>query len=118
MLTRSLVQVLSAALAAAPLWIGAAFAPTVAAAQAPFACHAFRRETCHFAVLSQAGRLDFVVPGGQSKVLAEAVAGRDKYMVTVNISPPQNPSLCRRVPGSGRRSTWCKLAPVGAADND
>jgi hypothetical protein len=91
-----------------------------AEASAPFTCHAQSTQRCYFAVLHADGRrIDFVLAPKQVRVVDDAVAGSDRYMVSVNFAPPANPESCSRSPRIGaRRSWWCKLGPVKAEGND
>jgi hypothetical protein len=99
---------------------GALVAPAGAAqASASFTCHAQATQRCYFAVLHADGRRTDFDLGRREVRVVDAVAGSDRYMVSVNFAPPASPKSCSRSPRIGaRRSWWCKLGPVKAEGND
>jgi hypothetical protein len=106
-----------AAVAAAVFGLMAAPLPSFAAAT--FVCHGLMNQVCHFSILHLGeSRTDFTLRRGESRQVDEASARWDRYMVTVNASPPEHAENCSRNPSSGKRSTWCKLSPVSDGTND
>lgn len=105
---------------AAPI-IGAAALPGTAQAQASFACR-LEADQCHFAILHKDGRrTDFVLRHGEARVMDDAAAGTDRYMVAADFVPPAEPSSCSRAPVVGSkppRSRWCRLSTVRPDQND
>lgn len=98
---------------------GVVAAPTQSFAAATFVCHGVMTQVCYFSVLhAGAARTDFALRHGERREVEDAVAGVDRYLVTINVSPPERPEACSRSPSSGKHSTWCKLSAVGAGAND
>jgi hypothetical protein len=98
---------------------GVVIAPVQSFAAATFVCHGAMTQVCYFSVLHQsAGRTDFALRHGESRQIADAVAGVDRYLVTINVSPPERPETCSRTPSSGKHSTWCKASAVSDGAND
>ncbi len=98
---------------------GMAVAPAQSFAAATFVCHGAITQVCYFSVLHQsAARTDFALRRGESRQVQDAVAGVDRYLVTINVSPPERPESCSRSPSSSKHSTWCKLSAVSDGMND
>ena len=88
-------------------------------ASARFTCHGIIAETCYFNIVSKDGtRLPFTLKSGETRIVDAAAPGVDRYMVSVNFAPPQQPEACSRRPTpEAKRSFWCKLATVGDAND-
>jgi hypothetical protein len=94
-------------------------APAQSFAAATFVCHGAMTQVCYFSVVHpSAARTDFALRHGESRQIQDAVAGVDRYLVTINVSPPARPESCSRTPSSGKHSTWCKLSAVSDGTND
>jgi hypothetical protein len=94
-------------------------APAQSFAAATFVCHGVMTQVCYFSVRhGDAARTDFVLRHGERREVQDAVAGVDRYLVTINVAPPERPESCSRSPGSGKHSTWCKLSAVSDGTND
>jgi hypothetical protein len=105
---------------AAVLGVGAmVVVPAQSFAAATFVCHGVMTQVCYFSVRhAGATPTDFVLRHGESRQVENAVAGVDRYLVTINTAPPERPENCSRTPSSGKHSTWCKLSAVGDGMND
>jgi hypothetical protein len=114
----------SRAMAAAAVAVGLSVGGTVVApsesfAAATFVCHGVMTQVCYFSILhSGAARTDFALRHGESRQVQDAVAGVDRYLVTINVSPPERAESCSRAPSNGKHSTWCKLSAVSDGAND
>jgi hypothetical protein len=98
---------------------GMVVAPAQSFAEATFVCHGVMTQVCYFSVLhAGAARTDFALRHGESRQVQDAVAGVDRYLVTINVAPPERPESCSRTPSSGKHSTWCKLSSVSDGTND
>jgi len=98
---------------------GMAVAPAQSFAAATFVCHGAMTQVCFFSVLhGTAARTDFALRHGESRQVQDAVAGVDRYLVTINVSPPERAESCSRSPSSSKHSTWCKLSSVSDGTND
>jgi len=98
---------------------GMVVAPAPSFAAATFVCHGVMSQVCYFSVRhAGAARTDFALRHGESRQVPDAVAGVDRYLVTINVAPPERPESCSRTPSSGKHSTWCKLSAVSDATND
>jgi len=98
---------------------GMVVAPAQSFAAATFVCHGVLNQVCYFSVRhAGAAPTDFVLHHGESRQVQDAVAGVDRYLVTINVAPPERPESCSRTPSSGKHSTWCKLSAVGDGTND
>ncbi len=114
------LRAIAAGTVAAVCGLGAMVAaPSPSFAAATFVCHGVMTQVCHFSVLhAGAPRIDFALRHGESRQVQDAVAGVDRYIVTINAFPPERPESCSRSPSSGKHSTWCKLSAVGDKSND
>ncbi len=98
---------------------GMGLAPAQSFAAATFVCRGVMTQVCYFSVLHpSAARTDFALRHGESRQVEDAVAGVDRYLVTINVSPPARPETCSRSPSSGKHSTWCKMSAVSDGTND
>jgi hypothetical protein len=116
--SKSLRAMAGAAVAAALGLGGMAVAPAQSFAAATFVCHGAMTQVCYFSVRHAAARTDFTLRRGQTRQVEDAVAGVDRYLVTINVSPPERVENCSRTPGSSKHSTWCKLSAVSGGAND
>jgi len=107
------------AVAAALGFGGMVVAPAESFAAATFVCHGAVTQVCYFSVRHVgAAPTDFALRHGESRQIQDAVAGVDRYLVTINVSPPERPESCSRSPSSSKHSTWCKLSAVADGTND
>jgi hypothetical protein len=107
------------AVAAALGFGGMVVAPAHSFAAATFVCHGALTQVCYFSVRhAGAAPTDFALRHGESRQIQDAVAGVDRYLVTINVSPPERPESCSRSPSSSKHSTWCKLSAVSDGTND
>jgi hypothetical protein len=114
------LRMISAIAVAAALGLGGVVAaPAQSLAAATFVCHGAMTQVCYFSVLhSGAARTDFALHHGERRQVENAVAGVDRYLVTINVAPPERPESCSRSPSSGKHSTWCKVSAVSDGAND
>ncbi len=90
-----------------------------ASSTAEFVCKGAPSQTCHFSIIRQAGgKWNFTLGSGERRRLNDVAVGADRYMVSVNFSPPADPVSCTRVPAAGKRSAWCKFSIVARDDNN
>jgi hypothetical protein len=98
---------------------GMVVAPAPSFAAATFVCHGAMTQVCYFSVVHpNAARTNFALRHGESRQVQDTVVGVDRYLVTINASPPERPENCSRSPSSGKHSTWCKLSAVSEGTND
>jgi hypothetical protein len=117
--SKGLRTMTGAAVAAALGLGGMAVAPAQSFAAATFVCHGAMTQVCYFSVRRGGGvRTDFALRRGESRQVEDAVAGVDRYLVTINVSPPARAESCSRSPSSSKHSTWCKLSAVSDGAND
>jgi hypothetical protein len=102
---------------------GLVVAPASSFAAATFVCHGVMTQVCYFSVVhagahSGAAPTAFSLRPGESRQIQDAAVGVDRYLVTINVAPPERPENCSRAPSGGKHSTWCKLSAVGDGLND
>jgi hypothetical protein len=107
------------AIAAALGFGGMVVAPAQSFAAATFVCHGVMTQVCYFSVRhAGAAPTDFALRHGESRQVENAIAGVDRYLVTINVAPPERTESCSRAPSSSKHSTWCKLSSVSDRLND
>jgi len=117
--SKGLRALAATAVAATVAFGGMVVAPAQSFAAATFVCHGVLNQVCYFSVRhAGAASTDFALRHGESRQVQDAVAGLDRYLVTINVAPPERPESCSRSPSSSKHSTWCKLSAVSDGAND
>jgi hypothetical protein len=78
-----------------------------------FGCDADQASTCYFSIryASGNGNRNFTMRGGTNDNISSVVPGSDYYLVSIDQSPPVDPSDCGK-------TYWCKRATISSGYNN